>query len=85
MSAMSIKDEPLPGPLDGIRVLDFSMFLAGPYCTRLMADLGAEIIKVEPPGGDFLRSAPPYRDGQSAYFAHMNCGKKSIVLNLKSK
>ena len=85
MSAMSIKDEPLPGPLDGIRVLDFSMFLAGPYCTRLMADLGAEIIKVEPPGGDFLRNAPPYRDGQSAYFAHMNCGKKSIVLNLKSK
>ena len=85
MSAISIKDEPLPGPLDGIRVLDFSMFLAGPYCTRLMADLGAEIIKVEPPGGDFLRNAPPYRDGQSAYFAHMNCGKKSIVLNLKSK
>ena len=85
MSAISIKDEPLPGPLDGIRVLDFSMFLAGPYCTRLMADLGAEIIKVEPPGGDFLRNAPPYRDGRSAYFAHMNCGKKSIVLNLKSK
>ena len=85
MSAVSIKDERLPGPLDGIRVLDFSMFLAGPYCTRLMADLGAEIIKVEPPGGDFLRNAPPYRDGQSAYFAHMNCGKKSIVLNLKSK
>ena len=85
MSAVSKKDELLPGPLDGIRVLDFSMFLAGPYCTRLMADLGAEIIKVEPPGGDFLRNAPPYRDGQSAYFAHMNCGKKSIVLNLKSK
>ncbi len=85
MSAVSIKDERLPGPLDGIRVLDFSMFLAGPYCTRLMADLGAEIIKVEPPGGDFLRNAPPYRNGQSAYFAHMNCGKKSIVLDLKSQ
>ena len=85
MSAVSKKDEPLPGPLDGIRVLDFSMFLAGPYCTRLMADLGAEIIKVEPPGGDFLRNTPPYRNGQSAYFAHMNCGKKSIVLDLKSK
>jgi len=85
MSAASKKDDPLPGPLDGIRVLDFSMFLAGPYCTRLMADLGAEIIKVEPPGGDFLRNTPPYRNGQSAYFAHMNCGKKSIVLDLKSQ
>ena len=73
-----------PGPLDGIRVLDFSMFLAGPYCTRLMADMGAEIIKVEPPGGDFLRNAPPYRDGKSSYFGHMNCGKKSLELDLKS-
>ena len=81
MSTTPLQD----GPLNGIRVLDFSMFLAGPYCTRLMADLGAEIIKVEPPGGDFLRNAPPFRNGSSAYFAHMNCGKKSIVLDLKSK
>ncbi len=73
-----------PGPLDGIRVLDFSMFLAGPYCTRLMADMGAEIIKVEPPGGDFLRNAPPFRNGRSAYFGHINCGKKSLELDLKS-
>jgi len=50
-----------------------------------MADLGAEIIKVEPPGGDFLRNAPPFRNGKSAYFAHINCGKKSIVLDLKSQ
>ena len=85
MSTTSLQDNPLSGPLNGIRVLDFSMFLAGPYCTRLMADLGAEIIKVEPPGGDFLRNAPPFRNGRSAYFAHMNCGKKSIVLDLKSK
>ncbi len=74
----------VPGPLDGIRVLDFSMFLAGPYCTRLMADMGAEIIKVEPPGGDFLRHAPPFRDGQSAYFGQINCGKKSLELDMKS-
>ncbi len=73
-----------PGPLDGIRVLDFSMFLAGPYCTRLMADMGAEIIKVEPPGGDILRHAPPFRDGQSAYFGQINCGKKSLELDMKS-
>ena len=77
-------DELAPGPLDGIRVLDFSMFLAGPYCTRLMADLGAEIIKVEPPGGDFLRQAPPMRGGQSAYFGQINCGKKSLELDMKS-
>ena len=78
------EDDGVAGPLDGIRVLDFSMFLAGPYCSRLMADMGAEIIKVEPPGGDFLRNAPPFREGQSAYFGHMNCGKKSIELDLKS-
>ncbi len=77
--------EALPGPLDGIRVLDFSMFLAGPYCSRLMADMGAEIIKVEPPAGDFLRHAPPFREGKSAYFGHMNCGKKSLALDLKSE
>ena len=84
MSTTPLQDETLSGPLNGFRILDFSMFLAGPYCTRLMADLGAEIIKVEPPGGDFLRNAPPFRNGKSAYFAHMNCGKKSIVLDLKS-
>lgn len=77
-------DDRVPGPLDGIRVLDFSMFLAGPYCTRLMADMGAEIIKVEPPDGDFLRNAPPFRNGRSAYFGHINCGKKSLRLDLKS-
>lgn len=73
------------GAYDGIRVLDFSMFVAGPYCTRLMADMGAEVIKIEPrAGGDFLRAAPPLRDGYSAYFGQVNCGKKSIALDLKS-
>jgi CoA:oxalate CoA-transferase len=70
-------------PLAGIRVLDFSMFMAGPYCTRLMADMGAEVIKIEPPSGDFLRAAPPVRDGHSAYFGVINCGKRSIALDLK--
>lgn len=68
---------------EGIRVLDFSMFLAGPYCTRLMADMGADVIKIEPPTGDFLRATPPQRGGRSAYFGHLNCGKQSLALDLK--
>ena len=72
------------GPLAGVRVLDFTMYVAGPYCTRLLADMGAEVIKVEPPGGEVMRKAPPFRDGVSAYFGHLNCGKKSIELDLKS-
>jgi CoA:oxalate CoA-transferase len=73
----------VPGPLAGVRVLDFSMYVAGPYCSRLLADMGAEIVKVEPPGGEIMRSAPPFQGGQSAYFGHLNCGKKSIELDLK--
>ena len=72
-----------PGAYTGVRVLDLSMYLAGPYCSRLMADMGADIIKVEPPSGDFLRSAPPMRDDSSAYFGHLNCGKRSVCIDLK--
>ncbi|MDE5444860.1 CoA transferase [Bradyrhizobium sp. CSA207] len=72
-----------PGILDGIRVLDFTAMMSGPYCTRLMADLGAEVIKVEPPEGDHIRLRPPLRDGRSAYFAQLNAGKSSIALDLK--
>lgn len=72
-----------PGPLDGIRVLDFTVMIAGPYCTRLMADLGAEVIKVEPPEGDHIRVRPPLRDGRSTYFAQLNCGKRSLALDLR--
>ena len=72
------------GPLDGIRVLDFTNMLSGPYCTRLLADLGAEVIKVEPPVGDHNRSRRPVRKGYSSFFGHLNCGKKSIVLDLKT-
>jgi crotonobetainyl-CoA:carnitine CoA-transferase CaiB-like acyl-CoA transferase len=71
------------GALDGIRVLDFSSFVSGPYCTRLLADCGAEVVKIEPPGGDVLRVAPPVVAGRSRYFAAYNCGKKSIALDLK--
>ena len=53
----------MPRPLDHIRVLDFTTTIAGPYCARLMADLGATVIKVEAPDGDMMRSRPPMRDG----------------------
>lgn len=72
-----------PGILDGVRVLDFTAMMSGPYATRLMADLGAEVIKIEPPEGDHIRTRPPNRGGRSAYFAQLNAGKKSLALDLK--
>jgi CoA:oxalate CoA-transferase len=69
--------------LGGVRVLDFTTIVSGPHCTRLLADLGAEVIKIEPPEGDFVRTQPPLRAGKSAYFAHLNCGKKSLAIDLR--
>jgi crotonobetainyl-CoA:carnitine CoA-transferase CaiB-like acyl-CoA transferase len=71
-------------PLEGVRVLDFSIMLAGPYCARLLADVGAEVIKIEPPEGDDMRLRTPLRDGHSAYFGQLNAGKKSLALDLKN-
>ncbi len=72
------------GPLSGITVVDLSRILAGPYSTFLMAELGARVIKVEPPGkGDDAREYGPFRAGKSTYFASINRGKESIVLDLK--
>ncbi|MBI37631.1 MAG: carnitine dehydratase [Alphaproteobacteria bacterium] len=72
-------------PLSGIRVLDFTTMMAGPYCTRQLADMGAEVIKVEnPDGGEQNRHAVPVRDGHSAVYAHLNSGKNSIAIDLKS-
>lgn len=74
------------GPLAGIRVLDFTRVLAGPAASLALADLGAEIIKIEPPGtGDETRTFPPIRDGESHYFLGNNRGKKSIVIDLKTE
>jgi CoA:oxalate CoA-transferase len=72
------------GLLDGIRVLDFTTMMAGPYCTRQLADMGAEIIKIESPGGEQNRRAIPIRDGESAVYGHLNCGKHSLAVDLKS-
>lgn len=74
---------PTPRPLDGIRVLDFTRVLSGPHCTRMLCDLGAEVIKVEPPDGDLTRFAYPRVGSVSTYFTQQNVGKLNISLDLK--
>lgn len=80
-----LKNVPKAGfrPLSGIRVLDFSKILAGPLCTQYLADLGADVIKVEPPNGDDTRNWPPFEDGVGAIFTAVNRNKRGIALNLK--
>jgi len=67
----------------GLRVLDFTTTIAGPHCSRLLADMGADVIKVESPEGDLMRSRPVQRQGAGTMFGQLNAGKRSIVLDLK--
>lgn len=80
------KRGPRPGALDGVRVLDLTQMLAGPYCSMMLADLGATVIKVEPLGGDFIRAVGPSRSDASfsGYFQSVNRGKRSIALDLRT-
>ncbi len=72
-------------PLDGIKVLDLTRYLPGPFATQILADFGAEIIKIEEPGGDLGRFLPPFIGGIGTRFCSVNRNKKSIILNLKSE
>jgi crotonobetainyl-CoA:carnitine CoA-transferase CaiB-like acyl-CoA transferase len=79
--------EPGTGALDGLRVIDLTRILAGPFCTMMLGDMGADVIKVEPPGtGDDTRSwGPPFVEGEAAYFLGANRNKRSLTLNLAVK
>ncbi|HET7597293.1 MAG TPA: CoA transferase [Burkholderiales bacterium] len=72
-------------PLAGVRVIEFCQVLAGPFCGCLLADMGADVIKVEPPSGDLMRQWPPILDGYSQYFASVNRNKRSVALDLKDE
>jgi CoA:oxalate CoA-transferase len=83
-SGSTTTDKERSGPLSGLRVLDLTHMLAGPYCTWLLGALGAEITKIEKPdGGDFTRGIAPFAHGTSVYFASVNRNKRSLTLNLK--
>jgi crotonobetainyl-CoA:carnitine CoA-transferase CaiB-like acyl-CoA transferase len=80
------EDPPQAGPLDGVRVLDVSRFIAGPYCAMLLGDMGADVIKVEPPGrGENSRGFAPLVEGESLYTMVFNRNKRSLTLDLRSE
>ena len=70
------------GALSDIKVIDLTRVLSGPFCTMLLADMGAEVIKIEPPKGDNVRNQGDMIDGYSSYFAQFNRNKKSVILDL---
>ena len=75
----------MPQPLSGIKIIDVTSVMAGPYCTMLLGDMGAEVIKIEPPTGDMMRRSPPFVAGESTYYIYANRNKRSMALNLKKK
>ena len=75
----------MSGLLDGVRVIDLSRVLAGPYAGQILAEMGADVIKVEPPEGDMARGIGPFINGRSLYFSSLNTGKRGIVLDLKTE
>src|SRR2546430_9433083 len=85
MTITGIDEGNLTKSFQGLRVLDFSTTIAGPHCTRMLADMGAEVIKVESAEGETMRTRPPVRNGFSTAFGQLNAGKKSLVLDLKSQ
>ena len=72
----------MTGLLEGVRVIDLSRVLAGPFAAQVLAEMGADVIKVEPPGGESARGVGPFIDGRSLYFASLNTGKRGVVLDL---
>jgi crotonobetainyl-CoA:carnitine CoA-transferase CaiB-like acyl-CoA transferase len=85
-SGDSHKTDSGPGSLAGLVVVDLGRVLAGPYCTQMLADHGATVIKIEPPQGDETRTwGPPFNHGQSAYFSGVNRNKRSIAVDLSTE
>src|SRR5436305_5737485 len=78
--------ETAPGAMAGLRVIDLTRVLGGPYCTQILADHGADVIKVEPPAGDEVRDwGPPFHEDDAAYFVGINRNKRSIGVDLASE
>src|SRR5580658_7030156 len=84
MMISEIDERNATGSLHGLRVLDFSTTIAGPHCARMLADMGAEVIKIEQVEGETMRSRPLLRNNCSTVFGQLNVGKKSLALDLKS-
>ncbi len=85
MGRVSSPDASSTKPLDGIVVVDLTRVLSGPHCTRTLNDLGADVIKVEPPAGDLTRFSTPRRNGIATYFAQQNAGKRNVSLDLATE